>query len=50
MSISVCETIVNGRDGLLPLLSCETWKLVKENPEKKKKKKKVFVKNIKKQK
>ena len=50
MSISVCETIGNGRDGLLPLLSCETWMLVKENPDRKKKKKKVFVKNIKKQK
>ena len=44
MSISVCETIGNGRDGLLPLLSCETWMLVKEYPDRKKKRKKYFSK------
>ena len=44
MSISVCETIGNGRDGLLPLLSCETWMLVKEYPDRKKKEKSIFQK------
>ena len=38
MSIHVCETGGSGRDSLLiPLMSCESWMLVKENSDIKKK-------------
>ena len=39
MSIHVWETGGSGRDSLLiPLMSCESWMLVKENSDRKKKK------------